>query len=113
MSDPLQYILVRELDTETSVLVDRGYSRESVQIHTLAWIFLSTAVKNKSDKNILHRCTSPSEASDVPFAWYGTQTTGAKSDLSRRLNMSNIAPGRQSRKWVGSKILPRRCVQQA
>ena len=36
VSDPPQYIPVGELDTKTSVLVDRGYSREGVNIHALA-----------------------------------------------------------------------------
>ena len=93
VSDPPQYIPVGELDTQNSVLVARGYSRESVHIHTLAWNFLSTALKSKSDKSILHRCTSPREAWDALLAWYGPQTTGAKSDLSRRLNSFKIAPG--------------------
>ena len=82
VSDPPQYIPVGELDTENSVLVDRGYSRESVHVHALAWNFLSTALKSKSDKSILHRCTSPREAWDALLAWYGPQTTEAKSDLS-------------------------------
>ena len=38
MSDPPQYIPVGELDTENSVLVDRGYNRESVHIHALRGI---------------------------------------------------------------------------
>ena len=37
--------------------------------------------------------TSPREAWDALLAWYGPQTTGAKSDLSRRLNSFKIAPG--------------------
>ena len=81
------------MDTENSVLVDGGYSRESVNMHALAWNFLSTALKSKSDKSTLYRCTSPREAWDALLAWYGPQTTGAKSDLSRRLNSFKIAPG--------------------
>ena len=92
MSDPPQYVTVGELDTENSELVGRGYDRESVHIHALAWNFLSTAIQSKSDKSILHRCTSPREAWDA-LAWYGPQTTGLKSDLSRRLNSCKIAPG--------------------
>ena len=92
VSDPPQYISVEELDTENSVLVDRWYSRESVHMHALAWNFLSTALKSKSDKSILHRCTSPREAWDALLALYGPQTTGAKSDLSRRLRSFKIAP---------------------
>ena len=92
VSDPPQYVPVGELDTETSVLVERGYNRERVHIDALAWNFLSTALKSKSDKSILHRCTSPREAWEALLAWYGPQTTGAKSDLSRRLNSFNIAP---------------------
>ena len=65
VSDPPQYIPVGELDTENSVLVKRGCSRESVHLHALAWNFLSTALKSKSDKSILHRCTSPREAWDA------------------------------------------------
>ena len=65
VSNPPQYIPVGELDTENSVLVDRGYGRESVHMHTLARNFLSTALKSKSDKSILHRCTSPREAWDA------------------------------------------------
>ena len=49
VSDPSQYIPVGELDTENSVLVDMGYSREIVHMHSLAWNFLSTALKSKSD----------------------------------------------------------------
>ena len=64
VSDPPQYIPVGELDTENSMLVARGFSRESVHVHTLAWNFLSTALKSKSDKSILHRCTSPRRAWD-------------------------------------------------
>ncbi|CAN0161081.1 unnamed protein product, partial [Laminaria digitata] len=56
-----------------------------------AWRFLSTALKSQSDKSILHRCTSPREAWNALLAWYGPQTTGAKSDLSRRLNSFKIA----------------------
>ena len=93
MSDPPQYVPLGELDTENSVLVGRGYNRERVHILALAWNFLSTALKSKSDKSILHRCTSPREAWDALLAWYGSQTTGAKSNLSRRLNSFNIAPG--------------------
>ena len=86
MSDPPQYILVGEFDTENSALADRGYSRERVHIHALAWNFVSTALKSKSDKSIFHRCTSPREAWDALLAWYGFQETGAKFSLSRRLN---------------------------
>ena len=93
MSDPPQYVPGGELDTETSVLVGRGYNRERVHIHALAWNFLSTTLRSNSDKNTLHRCTSPREAWDALLAWYGSQTTGAKSDLSRRLNSFKIAPG--------------------
>ena len=93
MSDPPQYVPVGKLNTENSVLVGRGYNRERVHIHAIAWNFLSTVLKSKSDKSILHRCTSSREAWDALLAWYGPQTTGAKSDLSRRLNSFNIAPG--------------------
>ena len=93
MSDRLQYNPVGELDTQNSVLVDGGYSRESVHMHALEWNVLSTSLKSKSDKSILHRWTSPSEAWDVFLAWYGPHTTRAKSDLSRRLNSLKIAPG--------------------
>ena len=92
MSDPPQYIPVGEWDTDNSMLVARGFSRESVHVHSLAWNFLSTALKSKSDKSILHRCTSPRQAWDALLAWYGHQATGAKSDLSRRLNSFIIAP---------------------
>ena len=91
--NPPQYVAVAELDTENSVLVGRGYNRERVHIHAVAWNFISTALRSKSDKSILYRCTSPREAWDAHFAWYGPQTTGAESDLSRRLNRFNIAPG--------------------
>ena len=91
--DPPQYIPLGDMDTENSALVERGYNRESVRIHALAWNFLSTALKSKSDKSILHRCTSPREAWDALLAWYGPQTTGAKPDLSRRLNSFKRAPG--------------------
>ena len=94
MSNPPQYIPVGELDTENSVLVGRGCNRESVHnIHALAWNFLLTALKSKSDKSILHRCTSPREAWDALRAGYGPQTTGVKSDLSRRLHSFKIALG--------------------
>ena len=92
VSDPPQYVPVGELYTETSVLIERGYNRERVHIHALAWNFLSTALKSKSGKSISHRCTSPREAWEALLAWYGPQTTGDKSDLSRRLNSFNIAP---------------------
>ena len=62
VSDPPQYIPGGELDAENSVLVKRGYSRESVHKHALARNFLSTVLKSKSAKSILHRCTSPREA---------------------------------------------------
>ena len=93
VSDPPQHVPVGELDTENSVLVGRGYNGERVHMHALAWNFRSTALQSKSDKSILHRCTSPREAWDALLAWYGPQTTGGKSDLSRRLNSFNIAPG--------------------
>ena len=92
-SDPPKHIPIEELDTENSVLLDRGYSRESVHMHALAWTILSTALKSKSGNSILHGCTSPREAWDALLAWYGPQTTEAKSDLSRCLNSSKIAPG--------------------
>ena len=44
VSDSPQYIPVGELDTEHSVLVYWGYSRESVRIHALARNFLWTAL---------------------------------------------------------------------
>ncbi|CAN0586406.1 unnamed protein product, partial [Laminaria digitata] len=69
------------------------FTPDSVQRHTLAWSFLSTALKSQNDKSILHRCTSPREAWDALLAWYGPQTEGAKSDLSRRLNSFKIAMG--------------------
>ena len=62
-------------------------------MHALAWNFLSTALKSKGDKSTLHRCFSPRETWDALLAWYGPQMTGAKSDLSRRLNSFKIAPG--------------------
>ena len=96
VSGPPQYIPVGELDTENSVLVNRGCNRESVHIHALAWNFLSTALKSKSDKSILHMCTSPREAWDPLLAWYDPQTTGTKSDFPRRLDSFTIAPGSNS-----------------
>ena len=101
MSDPPQHIPIEELDTKHSVLVDRGYSRESVHINTLAWNFLSTVLENKSDKCILHWYTSPREAWGALFAWEGPQTTGAKSNLSRRLDSFKIAPGSNSLEQMG------------
>ena len=92
VSDPPEYVSVGELNTENSVPVGRGYNRIRVHIHALAWNFLSTSLKSKSDKSILHRCTSPREAWDALLGWYGPQTTGAKSD-SRSLKSFNIAPG--------------------
>ena len=97
MSDPPLHVPVGELDTENSVLVGRGCNRESVHIHTLAWNVLSTVLNSKSDKSTLHRFTSTREAWDALLAWYGPQTTGAKSDLSRRLNNFMIAPGSNPR----------------
>ena len=52
VADSPQYVLVGELDAENSVLVGRGYNRERVQIHALAWNFSSTALKSKGDKSI-------------------------------------------------------------
>ena len=95
VSDPPQYVPVGELDTKNSRLVGRGYNRERVHIHALAWNFLSTALKSKSDKSILHRCTSPREAWDAFLAWYGPQTTGAKSDLSRRFDSFKIRSAKE------------------
>ena len=92
-SDPPQYVPVGEMGTEKTVLVGRGYNRESVHIHALVWNFLSKGLKSKSDKSILSRYTVPKEAWDKLLAWYGTQTTGTKSDISRRLNSFKIAPG--------------------
>ena len=91
--DPPQYIPVGELNTENTVFVERGYNRKSVHIHALARNFLSTALKSKSDKSIWNRCTSPREAWDALLVWYGPQTTGAKSDLSRRHDSFEIASG--------------------
>ena len=93
VSDPPQYITVKELDTENSALVERVCSRESVHMHALAWNFLWTALKIKSNKIILDRCTSPREGWDAVLAWYGPQTTGAESDPSRGLNSFKIEPG--------------------
>ena len=61
-SDLPQYVPVRNVDTDNSVLVRRGYNGELVHIHTLDWNFFSTALQSKSDKSIFHRCTSPREA---------------------------------------------------
>ena len=93
MSDLPQHIPVGGLDTGNSVLVDRGYCRESMHMHALAWNLLPTALKSKNDKSILHRCTSPREAWGAFLAWYRPQTTGAKSNLSRRPNSFKIALG--------------------
>ena len=82
-------------------LVDMGYSRESVHIHVLAWSFLSTALNSKVDKSKLHRCASPREAWEALLPWYGPQTTGAKSSLSRRLNIFKIAPGSNPLEEIG------------
>ena len=79
----------------------KGVNRESTHIHALALNFLSTALKSKSDKRISHTCTSPREAWDTLLAWYGPQTTGAKSDLSRRLNSFKIGPGSNPLEEVG------------
>ena len=87
--------------TKNSVLVGRGYTPESIPMHALAWIFLSRALKSNSGKGILHRCTLPKWAWDAPLAWYGPQTTGAKSDLSRLLNSFKIAPGRNLYEEMG------------
>ena len=111
--DPPQYVPVGELDTENSVVVGRGHNRKSMHIHALAWNSLSTALKSESDKSILHRCTLPREAWDALLAWHGPQTTGAKSDLSHRLNSFKIAPGSNPPEEMGrSKIFPQRCAQQ-
>ena len=61
---PSTFPYVGQLDPKNSVLVDRGYSRESVIMHALVWNFLTTGLKSKSDKNIWHRCTSPRGAWD-------------------------------------------------
>ena len=68
MSDPPQDIPVGELDTEKTVHVDREYSRESVRIRALAWSFLSTALKSKSEKELLAPVNSPRETWDVFLA---------------------------------------------
>ena len=65
VSDPPLYIPVGQLDTDNFVLVERGYSRESVYMHALAWTFLSTALKSNNNKSIRDRCTSPREAWDA------------------------------------------------
>ena len=101
VSDPPQYIPVGKRDTENSVLVERGYSRESVHMHALARSFLPKALKRKSDKSILHRCTSPREAWDALLAWYDPQATEAKSDLSRRLNSFKIPLGSSALEAMG------------
>jgi len=46
VSTPPQYIPVGELDTGNAALVARRFSLESAQRHTLAWNFLSTALKS-------------------------------------------------------------------
>ena len=102
MWGPLQHLPVVELDTENSVIVGKGCNRESVHIHALAWNFLSTALKRKRDKSILHRCTSPREAWDALLASHCPQMTGAKSDLSSRLNRFMMAPGSNPREEMGS-----------
>ena len=58
LSTPPQYI-IGESDEENAAFVQRGFNLESVQMHTLAWNFLSTALKSKSDRSMLHRCTLP------------------------------------------------------
>ena len=70
VSIPPQYIPVEEFDTESAALVQRGFTLESVQWHTLASNFLSIVLKNESDKRILHRGTLPREAWDPLLAWY-------------------------------------------
>ncbi|CAN0539687.1 unnamed protein product, partial [Laminaria digitata] len=71
------------------------------QRHTLAWSFLSAALKSQSVKSILHRCTSPREAWDALLEWYDPQPTGSKSDLSRRLNSFKIATGSNPHAEIG------------
>ena len=101
VSDPPHYVPVGKLDSDNSVPVGRGYNRERVHIHVLAWSFLLTALKGKSDKSILHRCTSPREAWDALLAWYGPHKSGDKSHLARRLNSCNIGPGSNPLKEMG------------
>ena len=94
VSDLPHYISVGDLDTENALLTDMGYSRlKCIYTHALASTFLSTALESKSDKSILDGCSSPREAWDALLAWYGPQTTGAESDLSRRFNSFIISPG--------------------
>ncbi|CAN0570681.1 unnamed protein product, partial [Laminaria digitata] len=45
--------------------------------------------------------TSPREAWDALLAWYGPQTTGAKSDPSGRLNSFRIATGSNPQAEMG------------
>ena len=51
--------------------------------------------------NMLHKYTSPRQAWDALLAWYGPQTTGAKHDLSRRLNSFKTAIGSNPFKEMG------------
>ena len=96
VSDPPQYVPVGELDIENSVLVGRGYNRERVHIHALAWNFLLRALKSKNDRV---SCTGAPQVHlaerSVGRAPRVVQPSNDKgqSDLSRRLNSFKIAPG--------------------
>ncbi|CAM9977731.1 unnamed protein product, partial [Laminaria digitata] len=45
--------------------------------------------------------TPPREACDALLEWYGPQTTGAKSDLSRHLNIFKMATGSNPQAEMG------------
>lgn len=77
LSEPPHYVPVGELDAENAVLVARGVNPERVQTNTLvAWNFLSTALKSKSDIITLHRCSSPWKAWYALLRLYDGPQTG-------------------------------------
>lgn len=56
MSDTPQHVTVRELHTESDVLVAEEFSPDIVHKSALAWNLLTAALKTKSENSILHRC---------------------------------------------------------
>ena len=84
VSDPTQYIPVGDMDTENSVPVDRGYSRESV--HTYTGVEFPVDGSQEQERQEHFALVYLAEGSVGRSPCVVRPSNGAESDFFRRLN---------------------------
>ena len=70
-----------------------GFAEDEIRKHFFAWNFLSRAIKDEADNDILRRVTSPTAAWRILVGSYSATTRGAKLQRMKALTNRRVKAG--------------------